>query len=390
MVTPVVLTVFEGQSTSDPGIEDMINDLVAQAVPGVELRWETVSWGDRFEQQARAKFAAGEVPDLIIGKAQDVAAFQPSGNLAPLAPSLTALVRPGALGSVTVGGQVYGLPYNTFYQGILYNKNLFHLWGLEVPRTPDQLGAVVRTLESHGIVPFASHFVETWYAGNVFMQLALGEVLGQDATWGQRFREGRLSFGTSAEMAWCFDQIRYLYRHTWTDAAVIDQAEADQRFARGEAALYPTGSWTLQNIDTGAVHPEFGIFPYPNSSGTARLIFEPNITFMKSSRSDHPEAVDRVLAAIAGNSDLAGRLTEFTKTSSLLTVPVTAEPLVIQADIDRYRDQGRLVDATAGNSQLIWTFQSQVASRLGDWLQGKARLADVAGWADQNRSLSAP
>ena len=122
----------------------------------------------------------------------------------------------------------------------------------------------------------------------------------------------------------------------------------------------------------------------------ARLIFEPNITFMKSSRSDHPEAVDRVLAAIAGNSDLAGRLTEFTKTSSLLTVPVTAEPLVIQADIDRYRDQGRLVDATAGNSQLIWTFQSQVASRLGDWLQGKARLADVAGWADQNRSLSAP
>lgn len=388
--TPVVLTVFEGQSTSDPGIEDMINDLVAQTVPGVELRWETVGWGDQFEQQARAKFAAGEVPDLIIGKAQDVAAFQPSGNLAPLPGSLTAMVRPGALGSVTIGGQVYGLPYNTFYQGILYNKNIFRRLGLEIPRTPDQLRTVVQAIEAHDGVAFASHFVETWYAGNVFMQLALGEILGRDPTWGQRFRAGQTSFATSPDVAWCFDQMRYLYRHTWPDASVIDQAEADQRFSKGRAAMYPTGSWTLQNIDTAALHPEFGIFPYPNSMGTARLIFEPNITFMKSSRSDHPDAVDRVLLSIAGSSDLASRLTEFTKTSSLLTVPVAAEPLLIQADIDRYREKGQLVDATAGNSQLIWTFQSQVASRLGDWLQGKTRLDEVSRWADANRSLSAP
>ena len=386
----ILLTVFEGQSTSDPGIEDLINSLVAKTLPDIELRWEVMGWGEKFDAQIHAKFASGEVPDIMIGKAQDVATYFPSGNLAPIRPELLRAVQPAAIPTVTVGSEAYGLPYNTFYQGVLYNKELFRRQGLSVPKTPGQMRTLVARLKARGLVPFAGNFLENWYVGNIFMQFAIGELLGRSPNWGTRFRAGQVSFADSPELTRCFSQVKLIFDNTWSDAPAIDSTECDQRFSQGKAAMYVTGSWTLHNVNALESHPDLGIFPFPNTSGDARLIFEPNITFMKSSKTEHPEAVDRVLKVIFENTDLASRISEFTKTSTLLTVSVPEEPLLIQSDLDRYRKQGRMVDATVGNSQLIWSFQAQVASQLQDWVQGKALLADVISWADHNRSLSAP
>jgi ABC-type glycerol-3-phosphate transport system substrate-binding protein len=385
-----VVTVFEGQSTSDPGIEDLINALVAKTLPDLELRWEVMGWGEKFEALVHAKFASGEVPDIMIGKAQDVATYVPSGNLAPLNGELLQAVQPEALPSVTLDNQAYGLPYNAFFQGVLYDKALFRREGLSVPKTAAEMRDLVARLRAKGIVPFAGNLLENWYVGNIFMQFAIGELLGRSPGWGDRFRAGRVSFADSKELARCFSQVKLIFDNTWSDAVSIDSTECDQRFSQGKAAMYVTGSWTLHNVNAMDRHLDLGIFPFPNAAGDARLIFEPNITFMKSSKATNPEAVDRVLRVIFENTDLASRISEFTKTSSLLTVKVPEEPLLIQEDLDLYRKESRIVDATLGNSQLIWSFQAQVANRLQDWIQGKIRLADVTGWADRNRSLSAP
>jgi hypothetical protein len=111
---------------------------------------------------------------------------------------------------------------------------------------------------------------------------------------------------------------------------------------------------------------------------------------MKSAQSAHPEAVERVLHSIFANTDLAGQIVEFTKTSTLLTVGVPAEPLEVQDDIDRYRKAGQVVDASTGNNQIIWSFQAELAGHLMDWLGGKKSLAEVEAWCDRNRALSAP
>lgn len=41
----IVLNVLAGQSTSDAGIEDMIDDFLAEEFPNVKLEWECVDWG---------------------------------------------------------------------------------------------------------------------------------------------------------------------------------------------------------------------------------------------------------------------------------------------------------------------------------------------------------
>jgi hypothetical protein len=259
-----------------------------------------------------------------------------------------------------------------------------------VPATPEELSTLVKTLKAGHLVPFAAHFEESWYGGNILMQFAIGSVFNAAPDWGDKFRAGKVSFSGSAAIKGCFASVREVLDDTWSDALSIDQAECDERFARGDAAMYVTGSWTLQNIDTEKPHIRVGIFPYPNESGDARLIFEPNMTFMKSSRTPHADAVDQVLHAIFESKDLASEIFDFTKTSSLLKNIGPEVPLLIQSDIDGFLKAGRVVDATVGNRQLIWSFQEKVASRMYDWLQGRSSLAAVLSFADQNRLLSAP
>jgi ABC-type glycerol-3-phosphate transport system substrate-binding protein len=349
-----------------------------------------MDWGEKFQSQMQAKFAAGDVPDIMIGKAQDVATYFPSGNLAPIPPSLMQYVREPSLPAVTIRGTAYGIPYNAFYQGVFYNKDLFEKYRLNVPATPEELSALVKKLKARHIVPFAAHFEESWYGGNILMQFALGNVFSATPEWGDRFRVKEVSFSTSPAIQRCFANVRSILDNTWSDALTIDLTECDERFTKGEAAMYVTGSWTLQNIDVDKPHIHVGIFPYPNPTGDARLIFEPNMTFMKSSRTTHADAVDKVLHAIFESRELASEIFDFTKTSSLLKNIGPEVPLLIQPDIDRYLKAGRVVDATIGNNQLIWSFQEKVATRMYDWLQGKSSLEAVLSFADQNRSLSAP
>jgi len=386
----VLLTVLAGQATSDAGIEEMINALLRTRQPEVELEWERMDWGERFEAQMQAKLAAGEVPDIMVGKAQDVATYVPTGNLAPAPASLVQYISPVALPAVTIKGRVYGLPYNAFYQGVFYNKDIFGRYGLTTPTTQSQLSSLIRRLAGEHVTPFAAHFEEDWYVGNIVMQFAVGNVFSREPDWGDQFRGRKASFSDSAAFRRVFATVEEVRGESWPDALSIGQSECDERFAKGEAAMYVTGSWTLQTIN--AVNPRMhvGIFPFPNQRGDAKLLFEPNMTFMKSSKSEHADAVDKVLRAVFESGDLASQIFDYTKTSSMLKNMGPDIPLLIQPDIDRYLRAGQITDVTVGNTQLIWSFQEEVAARLQDWLRGKASLQSVFDYADQNRSLSAP
>lgn len=386
----VILTILAGQSNTDAGIEEMINETVAAQLPAVKLEWERVDWGDQFQSQMQLKFAAGEVPDIMIGKAQDVATYVPSGNLAPMPEGLRSYVDSAVSRSVSSGGLPYGIPYNLFYQGVLYNKALFERLGLTVPRTLAEMRVVADSLSARGVTPFASHFEESWYAGNIAMQLAIGNVFSRLPDWGDRFRRGEVSFSDSKEFKLVFDELRFIFAHSWHDAFTVDQIECDERFARGEAAMYLTGSWSLQAMSERDPGIEIGIFPYPNKSGDAKLIFEPNMTFMQSSKTTHPEEVEAVLRVILESTELAAGISDFTKTRSLVADTRPEALLRIQGDIDRYMGSGQGVDASIGNTQLIWSFQTEIAGRLGAWLQKKSTLESVLRYADDNRSLSAP
>ena len=103
----IVISVLAGQSTSDAGVEDMIDEWMEKNFPQVYLEWECVDWGDQFNTQMKSRIAAGEIPDIIIGKAQDVQIYAKAGNLAKISDSYLGKIQKDALKEAGEAPELY-------------------------------------------------------------------------------------------------------------------------------------------------------------------------------------------------------------------------------------------------------------------------------------------
>ena len=384
----IKLSVLAGQSTSDAGIEDMIDEWMEEEYPDVTLEWECVDWGDSFNSKIQGRIAAGDIPDIIIGKAQDVQTYARTGNLGEISEQCSRKIESWALDTVTSGGKVYGVPYNAWYQGVIYNKGIFEELDLEPPETEEELDQVTERLKEAGIVPFAAHFQESWKAANMTMQYMTNDIFRNTPDWGDQFRSGSQNFSGNEVIRRCFENNWKILENSWEDALQIDQFESDSRFTQGEAAMYLTGSWSMQFASQYGEDQEFGIFPYPSQNGEAYLIRETNMTFMKSADSEYGDLIDEIFSDLLTEQDLAQEILAFTQSSSAIKGITPVYENKLQSDIDWYIENGKVTDASVGNAQLTWEFQDKVAVQQLLWLRGETSLDSVLRYADDNRTFS--
>lgn len=366
----VTLTILAGQSTTDAGIEDMIDEAMAEKYPEVTLEWECVDWGNDFQPKMQQYMQSG-LPDIMIGKAQDVATYAPQGILGEIDEQYLDRGLDAARENVTIDGKTYGLVYNAMYQGVYYNREMFEENGWEVPETQEDLQAIIDDCNEKGIVPFASHMIDTWAIGNVTMQFMMNDVFNNDPEWGDKFRAGETSFSDRKEAQTAYQYNKLIYDNTYPDTFSTEETTCDARMVQGEAAMKVSGSWSIQSFLDIDESFDFGIFPFPNQTGDSKLIFEPNITIMTSAETEHQDAVNKFLDVLTSDKDLAVEILDYTKTASMLkdVSPTFDNPS--QEDIDKYAAEGRIVDVTLGNNQLIWGgFQEENAKDIAAWLQG--------------------
>lgn len=373
---PVTLTVLAGQSTTDAGIEDMIDEALAEKYPNITLEWECVDWGNDFQPKMQQYMQSG-LPDIMIGKAQDVSTYAPQGVLGEIDSTYLDRGLDAARENVTIDGKTYGLVYNAMYQGVYYNKAMFKENGWEIPKTLDDLQAIIDDCKEKGITPFASHMVDTWSIGNMSMQFAMNDVFNKTPDWGDKFRAGEVSFSDSEDMQNALNYNKLIYDNTFEDTFSTEQTDCDAKMVLGDAAMKVSGSWSIQNFLDIDENFDFGIFPFPNQTGDSKLIFESNITIMTSANTEHQDAVNDFLDLMSSDKDLAVEILDYTKTASMLkdVTPTFNNPS--QEDIDKYASEDMIVDVTLGNNQLVWGgFQEENAKDIAAWLQGQESLED--------------
>lgn len=379
---PVTLTVLAGQSTTDAGIEDMIDEALAEKYPNITLEWECVDWGNDFQPKMQQYMQSG-LPDIMIGKAQDVATYAPQGILGEIDEAYLDAGLDAARENVTVDGKTYGLVYNALYQGVYYNKDMFEENGWSVPNTQEELQAIIDDCKEKGITPFASHMVDTWSIGNVTMQFMMNDVFNTDPQWGDKFRAGETSFTDSEAAQTAYSYNKLIYDNTFEDTFSKEQTDCDASMVLGEAAMKVSGSWSIQNFLDIDEEFNFGIFPFPNQTGDSKLIFEPNITIMTSAETEHQDAINKVLEVLTSDKDLAVEIYDYTKTAPMLkdVTPTFTNPS--QEDVDAYAAEGRIVDVTLGNNQLVWGgFQEENAKDIAAWLQGDETFEEALAASD--------
>lgn len=383
--------ILAGISTTDDGVQDIISKAVAAKYPELKLEWEVHGWSDNFHPKMQQYIMTG-LPDIIIGKAQDVATYGGQGLLASLnGKNYLKKVLDAAIPGVTIKGKTYGMVYNCLYQGVYYNRKLFADNGLKVPSTHAELGNVINKLKAKGITPFATHMVDTWSIGNITMQFAINDIFHKTPDWGDQFRAGKVSFVNSAYRK-CYEYNKLIFDNTWSkETFSLPQTDCDARMVLGEAAMKVSGSWSIQNFLTIDEQFDFGLFPFPNQTGDAKLIFEPNMTFMKSAKTKNSAAVDKVFEVITSDQKAAIAFYNMSRTASMLKGVSPTFPNPSQKDINQYAAAGKLIDANSGNNQLQWGgFQDENAKDIASWLQGMTTLDAALKAADNRRANSKP
>ena len=155
---------------------------------------------------------------------------------------------------------VYGVPYAANAAGILYNRDMFEEHGWEIPTTWDELIALCEEIRSQGILPLEFGFLDKWTClapwNALAVDLAPADVCKQvnrgETTFTQEYREAAEKYIQLMEYG-PDDPVAYSYNDACT------------AFARGEAAMYPIGSYAVPQILS--VNPEMNIdsFVMPGS-----------------------------------------------------------------------------------------------------------------------------
>lgn len=374
----VTIHILAGQSTSDAGSEEMIEQALREQFPEVEFQWTCVDWGDGFASQVTSRFAAGQMPDILIGKAQDVPVYQALGAILPLEEEACAGISDDALELVRVDGQIYGLPYNVIYQGVLYNRTIFEELGLEVPTTREELAQTVRICEEAGYTAFGLHYGDVWSVGNLNMQFWMNDLFARYPRW-----SGSADFVSEPLAQDVFAQCRYMLEHSYSDAVQIAQTECIKRFAQGETAMFMTGTWSVQALTQLNPQLEVGLFPYPNTTGDAQLLEETNLTFMKGNSGKNDALVDEILRHIGTNEELALEIAEFTVANSTFKSLRGSETEKIDQLSEEFVDRGAVANVALGNNQFVWSFQNGLAEQTLKWMEGKLSWEELLTYADE-------
>lgn len=252
----------------------------------------------------KTRFVRENYPDVIgIGGDADYASFTDSNILADVSDCPTMEeVNPAyrdILESVTYVPMdgVFGVPYVANAAGMLYNVDMFEEKGWEIPTTWDELIALCDEIKAEGeVLPFYLGYLDTWTIlspwNSITTNLVPSDLARQVNAGTAKFSD---YYREPAEMM--LQMLDYAeegpFAYSYNDACTA--------FARGQAAMYPCGSFAVPQILS--VNPEMniGMFPMPSTKNPDDRIVVSGVDLQwcVAESCPHKDAVYEVISFLA-------------------------------------------------------------------------------------------
>ncbi len=262
---------------SSPGQHRIVNKIIEEYQadhPAVSIKQEVLD-NERYKAKLRVISAVNELPD--VGLTWAAGYLQPFVEGRLFAP-LDDLLQGGLQDSFVAGtteayafdGQTYALPLEFNMAPVYYNKKIFEHYGLQVPKTYEELLQIVSKLEANGVTPIALGNKDRWTGSLWYMYMAdriAGTKTLADAIKGD-------SPFTDPGLSEAAGRVQDLVdRNAFSKGFNgLSNDEAKAQFANGEAAMYLMGTWELPNYTTSPSIPEalrdgVGFFKFPTVDG---------------------------------------------------------------------------------------------------------------------------
>ncbi|ASS66602.1 MULTISPECIES: extracellular solute-binding protein [unclassified Paenibacillus] len=365
-------------------IADAMNRLKAdyeKEHPNVTLNVETMGGGADYSAGLKAKFAAGQEPDIFnnggnselttwIDKLEDLSDQPWAGDIID-----------SAKGQISRDGKLYGMPVGVEGYGFIYNKDLFAKAGITTPpKTLTELEEACKKLEAAGITPFSDGYQEWWVLGNHLFNVGLAN---QDdpTAFVNSVNEGKGGLvGNPVYQNW-FKLFDLTLKYSNKNPLTTDYNTQVTLFASGKTAMMQQGNWTQVQIDGITPDMNIGLLPMPiddsEKSGNIFVGVPNNWAINKNSK--NKDAAKEFLTWLA-TSETGKKyiVNEFKFIPALKSIEVTDSKVLgaIANDIVAYNKEGK----SSG-----WFF-SQMPEGLPQEV-GSEMQAYVAKKVDQNQLM---
>ena len=265
-------TVDIAEAEGECGIMTAIINRFEADNPDIEVVENIVFWPGY--DQLTAQLAANDAPDLVTMHGSVIADYQARGLLDPLGAELTkmgvapASFTPAARTAVTIDGETWGMPIDTWAQLWQINLNLFREAGLMrggkpiLPRSPDELFAQAQQFRERTGKPYIVQPTANEYAN--FARNFYTFVLQQDGTL---FVDGRANFRTP-EARRALALFKTIHERGFTTKNQ-DYSAAVASFLNGDGGIALAGTWMVGTFDAESHTSErplsggYAVAPYP-------------------------------------------------------------------------------------------------------------------------------
>ncbi|MGN8157514.1 ABC transporter substrate-binding protein [Salinisphaera sp. RV14] len=203
-------------------------------------------------------------------------------------------VSPAVTEQLTYNGKQWGMPYTYYMWGIYYRKDIFQKYGIQPPKTWDELLKASATLKKNGVKPFALGDKELWPAAAWFDYLDM-------RINGYAFHE-RLCHG---EIPYTDPRVKNVFEHWatlikkgyYTDDPTSYRWQGAMRFLlNGKAGMFLIGSFFQQNIPQNQ-RSEIGFVRFPEINPKVAMGEDAPIDMLAiPERAEHKKAAKTFLA----------------------------------------------------------------------------------------------
>ena len=345
----------------------------SESYPNIKVDVEVVA-SSSYIATYKNYIAAGEAPDIMFGKPQNMTEFVEGGYFMDLTgEKCLENVLPMLADECTVNGGIYGFPIDAQVKACFYNKKMFEEANLEVPQTKDEFFKVCDTFMEQGIYPFVHPYN---FIHGVFHELdsfftSMAASTGNENVW-MDSQNGVKDLAGNPVITDALEMFSKFASYKDAGDTAVDQTQGIQNFAAGQRPMYMNGGWLMGDVIAANPEGEFGMFPTPWSDNPDenKLWVGIDDVFIVSSQTEHKDEV-MALLEFFDNEECSKTWMDTAKLmTSNVTVPTDDADAFIK-EIKSYIDNDRIV-----SKALVPDYTSEFSTAFRTKLQEFVTLDD--------------
>lgn len=348
---------------------DQILAAFHEEYPNIKVDIEIVSSAS-YIASYKNYIAAGEAPDIMFGKPQNMTEFIEAGYFMDLTgEKCLENVLPMLTEECTVNGGIYGFPIDTEVKGVFYNQKMFEDAGVEVPKTKDEFFAVCDTFMEQGTYPLvhAYNFIHGPFHELDSYFTSMATVNGQGSVW-MDSQKGVSDLSGNEMVIEALEMFSKLASYKDAGDSAVDQVQGIQNWAAEQRPMYINGGWVMGDALAANPDGQFSIFPTPWSDkpDENKLWVGIDDCFIVSSQTEHKDEVMAFMNFLANEESSKIWMDNTKLMTSNMAVSLDGENDFIQ-EVKAYIDND-MVYANAGVPDYTSEFSTAFRTKLQEFV----------------------